>query len=82
LRVTNGRRDELQAFLQAHGVPSMIYYPVPLYEQGAYRDQAANGVTFLPVTDTLCKEVISLPMHSEMDEDTLAYICAQVKAFF
>ncbi|MGH1436130.1 MAG: DegT/DnrJ/EryC1/StrS family aminotransferase [Lewinella sp.] len=82
LRVTNGKRDELQAFLQEKSVPSMVYYPVPLYEQSAYKGTAANDVDFLPTTDLLCKEVISLPMHSELQEDTLAYISAQVKAFF
>lgn len=82
LRVTNGRRDELQAYLKEAGIPSMIYYPVPLYEQEAYKGKSANAVDFLPVTDLLCKEVISLPMHSELDEDTLAYIADKVKAFF
>ena len=82
LRITDGRRDELQAHLQQAGVPSMIYYPVPLYDQEAFRGTAANEVDFLPVTDLLCKEVISLPMHSELDEDTLAYITAKVKEFF
>lgn len=82
LRVTNGRRDELQAYLKEEGVPSMVYYPVPLYEQKAYEGTAANNVDFLAVTDQLCKEVISLPMHSELDKDTLAYVCEKVKAFF
>ncbi|MEL7426593.1 MAG: DegT/DnrJ/EryC1/StrS family aminotransferase [Bacteroidota bacterium] len=82
LRVTDGRRDELQAYLKEEGIPSMIYYPVPLYEQKAYQGTAANNIAFLPVTDQLCKEVISLPMHSELDEDTLAYISEKVKAFF
>lgn len=82
LRVTDGRRDELQAYLKEEGIPSMIYYPVPLYEQKAYQGTAANNIAFLPVTDQLCKEVISLPMHSELDEDTLAYISEKVKVFF
>ncbi len=82
LCIKDGRRDELQAYLKEEGVPSMIYYPVPLYEQKAYQGTAANDVKFLPVTDQLCKEVISLPMHSELDEDTLAYISDKVKAFF
>jgi len=82
LLVKDGRRDELQAFLKERGVPSMIYYPVPLYEQEAYRDSSANAVDFLPVTNQLCKEVISLPMHSELNEELLAYIVEQVKAFF
>ncbi len=82
LRVTNGKRDELQAYLKEKGIPSMIYYPVPLYEQEAFKGTAANEVDFLPVTDTLCKEVISLPMHSELDKETLQYIVDAVKAFF
>jgi dTDP-4-amino-4,6-dideoxygalactose transaminase len=60
----------------------MIYYPVPLYDQEAFRGTAANDIDFLPVTDMLCKEVISLPMHSEFEEATLAYIVATVRNFF
>ncbi len=82
LRIDGDRRDALQQHLQAAGVPSMVYYPVPLYDQQAFRGTAANKIDFLPVTDTLCKEVISLPMHSELDEATLAHICAAVRGFF
>ncbi len=82
LRVSHNRRDALQNHLQEKGIPSMIYYPVPLYDQGAFQGKAANKVDFLPVTDLLCKEVISLPMHSEMDEATLSYICEGVRSFF
>ncbi|MBB4080366.1 dTDP-4-amino-4,6-dideoxygalactose transaminase [Lewinella aquimaris] len=82
LRIDGDRRDALQQHLQAAGVPSMVYYPVPLYDQNAFRGTAANAIDFLPVTDTLCKEVISLPMHSELEEETLAYICAMVRSFF
>lgn len=82
LRVKDGRRDELQEFLKEHGIPSMIYYPVPLYDQKAFSGTAANDIDFLPVTDMLCKEVISLPMHSELDAETLGYICSKVNAFF
>jgi dTDP-4-amino-4,6-dideoxygalactose transaminase len=82
LRVGDNRRDEFQAHLQANGVPSMIYYPVPLYAQEAFRGTAANAIDSLPVTDQLCREVISLPMHSELDENSLDYICTQVRNFF
>ena len=82
LRIDGDRRDALQQHLQEREVPSMIYYPVPLYDQGAFRGTAANAIDYLPVTDLLCKEVISLPMHSEMDEASLAYICDQVRSFF
>ncbi len=82
LKVKDGRRDALKEYLKEQGVPSMIYYPLPLYEQKAFKGTAANQVDFLPVTDSLCKEVISLPMHSEMDEQTLEYIVRTVKSFF
>ncbi|MCP9234779.1 DegT/DnrJ/EryC1/StrS aminotransferase family protein [Lewinella sp. JB7] len=82
LRIDGDRRDALQQHLHAAGIPSMVYYPVPLYDQEAFRGTAANAIDFLPVTDTLCKEVISLPMHSELEEDTLAYVCSRVRAFF
>lgn len=80
LRVKNGKRNELKAFLQEHGVPSMIYYPVPLYKQKAYA-KYWDGKK-LPVTETLSDEVISLPMHTELDEETLKFICEKVKEFF
>lgn len=82
LIVKDGRRDELQAFLSNKGIPSMIYYPVPLYEQEAYQKSMANEVDKLPVTDYLCRSVISLPMHTELDEEMLKYISEGVKAFF
>jgi dTDP-4-amino-4,6-dideoxygalactose transaminase len=82
LRIDGGRRDALQEHLKAAGVPSMVYYPVALYDQEAFRGADANNIDFLPVTDLLCKEVISLPMHSEFDEETLAYIVETVRRFF
>ncbi|MFK8163779.1 MAG: DegT/DnrJ/EryC1/StrS family aminotransferase [Lewinella sp.] len=82
LRIDGGRREALQAHLKEAGIPTMVYYPVPLYEQDAFSGAAANEVSFLPVTDMLCKEVISLPMHSEFEEETLAYIVERVRSFF
>lgn len=82
LRIDGGRRNALQEHLKAAGIPSMVYYPVALYDQEAFRGTDANDIDFLPVTDLLCKEVISLPMHSEFDEATLAYIVEQVRNFF
>lgn len=80
LKVKEGKRDDLQAYLQDKGVPTMIYYPVPLYEQKAFK--SLTDVDFLPITDQLCQEVISLPMHTELTEDTLGYITDSIKAFF
>lgn len=82
LLVKNGKREALQEYLSAHGVPSMIYYPVPLYEQEAYRGEFSGGVEFLEVTDQLCKEVLSLPIHTEMTEEIQHYIIKAVLSFF
>jgi dTDP-4-amino-4,6-dideoxygalactose transaminase len=82
LKVLDGKRDELQAYLQDQGIPCMIYYPVPLYEQEAFKGSAANAVDHLPVTDMLCKQVISLPMHPELDNEMLTHITDGVKSFF
>ena len=80
LKVNSGYRDELQNYLQERGVPSMIYYPVPLYEQAAFKN--LTDVTHLPVTEALCKTVISLPMHTELDTEALQYIVDQVRSYF
>ena len=82
LMVNDGRRDELQTYLKEQGIPSMIYYPVPLYKQEAYIDAMANDISSLPVTEALCDSVISLPMHSEMSEDMLKHISQAVLDFF
>lgn len=82
LVVKNGQRDALQAHLQEQQVPNMIYYPVPLYEQEAYKNAGMNGKDSLPVTESLCESVISLPMHTELDSPTLDYICYSVRSFF
>jgi len=82
LLVKNGKRDELAAHLKAAGVPSMIYYPVPLYKQNAYKAFIPADFQDLPITEALCESVISLPMHTELDETALAFICQTVKAFF
>lgn len=82
LKVKDGRRDELQSFLKEKDIPSMIYYPVALHEQEAYKGLSDQTEFNLPVTEQLCKEVISLPMHSELTEEQLAYIVAAVKSFW
>ncbi|MFN7117480.1 MAG: DegT/DnrJ/EryC1/StrS family aminotransferase [Saprospiraceae bacterium] len=82
LLVKNGRRDELQAYLQSKGIPTMIYYPVPLYQQEAFKNSMANQFDTLPVTEMLCESVISLPMHTELDEEMLDYISSAVVEFF
>ncbi|WP_313375566.1 DegT/DnrJ/EryC1/StrS family aminotransferase [Chishuiella sp.] len=81
LRVTNGKRNELQAFLTEKEIPAMIYYPVPLRKQKAYNNGHYNDADF-PNTNKLVEEVISLPMHTELDDEQLAFITSAVKEFF
>ena len=70
-------RDELVASLKAQGVPAMIYYPVALHMQKAYRDERYNAGDF-PVSEKLVNRVFSLPMHTELTEDQLEHITKTV----
>lgn len=81
LKVPAEDRDRLKAFLQEKGVPSMVYYPTPLPEQKAYQT-LGRVVGSLAVTEDLCRRVLSLPMHTEMTEAELYYICDSVKSYF
>jgi UDP-2-acetamido-2-deoxy-ribo-hexuluronate aminotransferase len=81
LQVKDGKRAALQAHLQAAGIPSMIYYPVPLYKQEAFKHYQSEGFS-LPVTEALCEAVMSLPIHTEMDDAVLSFITESVKSFF
>jgi UDP-2-acetamido-2-deoxy-ribo-hexuluronate aminotransferase len=81
IRVTDGRRDELQKYLADHKVPSMIYYPVPMHEQAAFNKLVRRRVP-LTQTDKISKEVLSLPMHPDLGDDQMAYIAEHVAAFF
>ncbi|NVK04231.1 MAG: DegT/DnrJ/EryC1/StrS family aminotransferase [Flavobacteriia bacterium] len=80
MMVKNGKRDELQSALAEKGIPSMIYYPVALHMQEAYKDDRYPNGHF-PVTERLVDEVISLPMHTEMDDEQLEYIASSVLEF-
>jgi dTDP-4-amino-4,6-dideoxygalactose transaminase len=80
LQVKDGRRDQLQSYLKEKGIPSIIYYPLPLYDQEAFKKD--SNVQFLPATDKLCKSVLSLPIHTEMSEEQIAYIVNSVVQFF
>ncbi|AQX06068.1 transcriptional regulator [Elizabethkingia meningoseptica] len=79
LRILNGKRNELQEFLTSKDIPAMIYYPVALRKQKAYF-QESNDADFIN-TDKLLDEVISLPMHTELDEEQLQYITNAVLEF-
>ncbi len=80
LRITNGKRDVLAKFLGENDIPHGVYYPIPLHLQKAYASDRYNENDFI-VTNQLVKEVISLPMHTELDDEQIAYITNKVIGF-
>ena len=81
LRIEDGRRDSLRECLENEGIPSMIYYPVPLHMQKAYQHLGYSPDDF-PLTSRLAGEVLSLPMHTELDNEQLAWITDCIRAKF
>jgi len=81
MKIKKGKREALRAYLAEKNIPHNVYYPIPLYEQEAYK-HLAESIDFLPVTDRLCKEVLSLPIHTEMNEEILKHISNTVIGFF
>jgi dTDP-4-amino-4,6-dideoxygalactose transaminase len=81
LRVPATSREGFRNHLQEHGIPSMVYYPIPLHLQNAYADLGYYQEDF-PVAEMLSGEVISLPMHTELEQDQLEFIAEQVLEFF
>ena len=80
LRIIDADRDALMQHLLDKGIPCAIYYPIPLHLQKAYSDERYKEEDF-PVTNQLVKEVISLPMHTELDDDQIQFITATVLEF-
>jgi dTDP-4-amino-4,6-dideoxygalactose transaminase len=81
IRVTNGKRDALKSYLAEEDVPTAIYYPLGLDKQKAYSDIIGNSRS-CPVGEKLTKEVLSLPMHTELSKDQLDYISKKILEFF
>lgn len=80
LKLKGKNRDELKAFMDDKGIPCMIYYPVALHMQSAYKDERYAEGSF-PVTEELCEQVFSLPMHSELEDDQIELITSSVLEF-
>jgi UDP-2-acetamido-2-deoxy-ribo-hexuluronate aminotransferase len=80
LKIQNADRDALVAHLQAHDIPCGVYYPIPLHKQKAYVDDRYNDADF-SVTNKLIDAVISLPMHTELDDDQIDFITTTVIDF-
>jgi len=73
-------RDALKDHLMSKGVPAMVYYPVPLHQQKAFKDARYQDGAF-PISEELATKVLSLPMHSELDDEQLNYITQTIKEF-
>jgi UDP-2-acetamido-2-deoxy-ribo-hexuluronate aminotransferase len=80
LRIIDADRDALMQHLLDKGIPCAIYYPIPLHSQKAYVDSRYKEEDF-PITNQLVKEVISLPMHTELEEDQIKFITDSVLEF-
>ncbi len=81
LKIESNKRDDLFNYLQEKQIPCAIYYPVPMHLQKAYKDDRYKKNDF-PVTEQLSESVLSLPMHTEFDQEQLAHITSTVKDFF
>ena len=75
------RRNELQAYLKEQGIPSMIYYPLPTHFQKGYVHLGYKKGD-LPISESLCEKVLSLPIHSESKHEEILFICDTITKFF
>lgn len=80
LKITNGKRAALVEYLNENGIPCGVYYPIPLHKQKAYVDKRYIEANF-QITNQIIKEVISLPMHTELDNEQIDYITTMVIDF-
>jgi dTDP-4-amino-4,6-dideoxygalactose transaminase len=80
LKIEGINQFEAQEFMKSKGIPAMIYYPMPLHTQKAYDSEKYNEADF-EVTNKLCKCVLSLPMHTEIEREQLVYITESLKEY-
>lgn len=88
LKIKHNRRDDLQKYLKEKGVPTMVYYPLSLQQQPAFchcgLDRQSPIIRIgsdLSETEQLCQSVLSLPMHTELDEEQIRYIIEQIMKY-
>ena len=81
IKIKDGRRDELKDYLQQHGVPSMVYYPLPLQKQKAF-ENIAIAAEKLDIAEKLSGSVLSLPIHTEMERGVQDFIVDKIESFF
>jgi dTDP-4-amino-4,6-dideoxygalactose transaminase len=78
ITLKNTNRDEVQQRLKEKGIPTMVYYPIPVHLQKAYAYLGYHRGDF-PIAERLSQQVLSLPMHTELDEEQLTYIITALK---
>ncbi len=76
------KRDQLDAYLTEKEIPHAIYYPVPLHLQNAFKEKYNFKEGMFPVTEKLSTQVISLPMHPDLTEEEIDYICTAIEEFY
>lgn len=81
IKVQNGKRDELKKYLADQGIPSMVYYPLPLQNQNAFK-KITRSAEELSMSEKLSKSVLSLPIHTEITEEEQRFIIDTIKRFF
>jgi UDP-2-acetamido-2-deoxy-ribo-hexuluronate aminotransferase len=81
LRLESAERDTFREYLKNHGIPTMIYYPVPMHLQNAYKGYGYKPGD-MPVSEELCTSVLSIPMHTELTTEQQSYICDTIHSFF
>jgi dTDP-4-amino-4,6-dideoxygalactose transaminase len=81
MKIKDGKRDALKNYLQEKGIPSMVYYPFPLHFQKAYQSNRFPKGS-LPISEKLCEEVLSLPIHTEMTVEMQNFIINTIKEFY
>lgn len=80
IKIKNGMRNKLRDYLQGHGIPTMVYYPIPTHSQKAYKYLGYTPKDF-PNTEYLCESVLSLPIYPDMPMDHIDYIIEKIKKF-
>jgi UDP-2-acetamido-2-deoxy-ribo-hexuluronate aminotransferase len=73
-------REDLQKHLAEKGIPTAVYYPLPIYLQKAYLQSSQRTIDY-PMTEYLCRNVLALPMHTELSEHQIDYICKELCAY-
>lgn len=81
IKVKDKQRDNLKKYLASKDIPSMVYYPMPLHHQKAFKD-IGKTIGNLDISEQLCSEVLSLPIHTEMEAEQLTYIVENIREFF